>query len=195
MQERTRHRAVGAVVLLLVAAVVFPLVLESSPPGDRIPDEPDPAEVPVESPNRIRITTFGGGEETPLRAGSDEEAEPPDRASVALPAPTPAPTPAPAPAPAPAPVPPTDEAEDAAPTSGWAVQIGSFADPGNAERLREQIAARGYRVLTQRVETGDGKVRVRVLVGPDRTRGAAAAQRSRLRREVSIEGFLIRFPG
>ena len=82
----------------------------------------------------------------------------------------------------------------AAPVDGWAVQIGSFADPGNAERLREQVAARGYRVITQRVTTPEGKSRVRVLVGPDRTRPAAAARLSRLQRD-SIQGFLVRFPG
>ena len=90
--------------------------------------------------------------------------------------------------------PPGADSAAAVPVDGWAVQIGSFADPGNAERLREQVASRGYRVITQRVTTPEGKSRVRVLVGPDRTRPAAAARLSKLQRD-SIPGFLVRFPG
>ncbi len=174
MEERTRHRAVGAVVLLVAAAVVLPLVLESAPPGERAASGPVPPEA---SPDRIRITTFGGLEEERLAPRPGKEAGSPPAAATgssggdsggAAPAP--------------------------APVEGWAVQIGSFADPGNAEKLREQVASRGYRVITQRVTTPEGKARVRVLVGPDRNRPVAAARLSRLRRD-SIQGFLVRFPG
>ena len=173
MEERTRHRAVGAVVLLLAAAAVFPLVLESSPPGERILDEPEPVEAPEVSPDRIRITTFGEADEGVSPSGTEGAAEPPTSVAELEP----------------------DGPVETVLSDGWAVQIGSFADSGNAEKLREQVAARGYRVLTQRATSADGKVRVRVLVGPDRTRAAAAAQRSRLRRDDSIEGFLVRIPG
>lgn len=161
MEERTRQRAVGAVVLLVAAAVVLPLVLKSEPPGEGNASGPAPAGSPEASPDRIRITTFGGLEEERLAPRPGKEAEPPAAAGR---------------------------------VDGWAVQIGSFADPTNAERLREQVASRGYRVITQRVTTPEGKSRVRVLVGPDRTRPAAAARLSKLRRN-SIPGFLVRFPG
>lgn len=169
MEERTRHRAIGAVVLLIAAAVVLPLVLESSPPEERIASGPGSVDPPDSSPDRIRITTFDGVEDDRLGHGPGEETEVP-AVSAAPPG-------------------------DAVPADGWAVQIGSFADPGNAEKLKDQVATRGYRALTQRVTTQEGKSRVRVLVGPDRTRAAAAARLSRLRREESIEGFLVRYPG
>ena len=176
MEERTRHRAVGAGVLLLVAAIVLPLVLESSPPGERISPDPALANPPVSPPDRIRITPFagvGGERASPGSVGRTESpAAPADPAAV-----------------------PRSDPSAGSPTGDWAVQIGSFANPGNAELLREQVASRGYRVLIQRVTSGEGKSRVRVLVGPDRTRAAAAARRSRLQREESIEGFLVRYPG
>ena len=172
MEERTRHRAVGAVVLLVAAAVVLPLVLKSAPPGERNASGPAAAGPPeASSPDRIRITTFGGLEEERLAPRPGKEAEPPAAAD-----------------------PPGADSAAADRVDGWAVQIGSFADPGNAERLQEQVASRGYRVITQRVTTPEGKSRVRVLVGPDRTRPAAAARLSQLRRD-SIPGFLVRFPG
>ena len=172
MEERTRHRAVGAVVLLLVAAVAFPLLLRSSPPGERTPASPDPSAPSEESPDRIRITSFGGDEDTLIPSDGEvaDSSHPPIETD-------------------------SDQPGDTAPAAGWAVQIGSFANPDNAAKLEEQVAARGYRVLTERVTVANGKTRVRVLVGPDRTRAAAAAQRARLSREDSIEGFLVRFPG
>ena len=181
MEERTRHRAVGAAVLLLAAAIVFPLVLESSPPDERSASEPAPADPPDASPDRIRITTFDGYEEDTLPSKRREEAQPPAGSAVSS---------APASSVGAAGL----DRDEAAPVAGWAVQIGSFAKPSNAESLRKQVAARGYRVLTEGVTTGEGKPRVRVLVGPDRTRHAAAAQ-LRLLREDSIQGFLVRFPG
>lgn len=171
MEERTRHRAVGAVVLLVAAAVVLPLVLKSAPPGERDATGPAPTGPPEASPDRIRITTFEGLAEERRVPSPGTEAEPPPAAD-----------------------PPGADSGAAVPVDGWAVQIGSFADPGNAERLREQVASRGYRAITQRVTNPEGKPRVRVLVGPDRTRPAAAARLSQLQRD-SIPGFLVRFPG
>ena len=179
MQERTIHRAVGAAVLLLAAVVVLPLVLESEPPNEKPASEPAPAGPPEASLGRIRITTLDGEEEEPPSPKPRGKAEPPAGAGGPSGA-----SGASAPAPA-----------GASPDAGWAVQIGSFADPGNAERLKAQVASRGYRVLTQRFTNREGKERVRVLVGPDRTRAAADARRSRLRQEDSIQGFLVRYPG
>ena len=173
MEERTRHRAVGAVVLVLAAVVVFPLVLESSPPGERSVSESEPPEAPDASPDRIRITTFDGDGGGRRSAQWSEEVEPRSASGSGN----------------------GREPDAVAPVAGWAVQIGSFADPGNAARLREQVASRGYRALTQPITTREGKARVRVLVGPDRTRAAAAAMRTRLRRDDSIQGFLVRYPG
>lgn len=181
MEEQTRNRAVGAAVLLLAAVIVLPLVLESAPPDPEPVPEPAPADPPEPSPDRIRITTMDGKEETPPSPKPARKAEAPARPAPASVGSTRAPEPAPD--------------AGAAPAAGWAVQIGSFAEPANAEKLRAQVASRGYRVLTQQIAGGEGKARVRVLVGPDRTRAAAAAWRSRLEREDSIRGFLVRYPG
>lgn len=187
MEERTRNRAVGAVVLLLAAVIVLPLALESAPPGQAPAPDPAPADPPEPSPDRIRITTLEGKEESPP--------PPPPKPARAAEAPA-----RPAGASGGASGGGSGRAADpepagAAPDAGWAVQIGSFAEAANAEKLRAQVAARGYRVLTQRLTDREGRARVRVLVGPDRTRAAAAAWRSRLEREDSIPGFLVRYPG
>ena len=159
--------------LLLAATIVLPLVLESSPPGKRVAVEPAPADREEPSPDRIRITSFDGGAEPLPSPGTAEPPAAPSGSSDRL----------------------RDDSADVPPLAGWAVQIGSFADPANAEKLKKQVASRGYRVVTESVTTNEGSARVRVLVGPDRTRAAAAGRLSRLRREDSIDGFLVRYPG
>ena len=162
--------------LVVAAAVVLPLVLRSAPPDEMAsdvqasPDQRDP------SPDRIRITSFGGGDEPlPVIGGAVKEPEAP-AGRIEPPA--------------------RDaDADDAPAVSGWAVQIGSFADPENARRLKNQVEERGYRVVTERVTTSEGKPRVRVLVSPDRTRSIPAATLRLLRNKESIDGFLVRYPG
>lgn len=175
MEERTRHRAVGALVLLLAAVVVLPLVLDGSPPDERPASEPAPADPPAPALDRIRITTLEGEEEAAPSPRRARDAEAPARPAAAASDPEPG--------------------RAAVPDAGWAVQIGNFAEPDNAEERRKQVASRGYRVITQRVTDGEGRAWVRVLVGPDRTRADAAALRSRLQRKESIPGFLVRYPG
>lgn len=189
MEERTKHRLVGAGVLALAAAVVLPLVLRGSPPEVEPPapapsDAPSPE--PSSSPSRIRIVSLGGGD------GGVPPLPPRDRVEAASPPVPPAPA---EPAEPPRGVSPSAGGGRPRPAAGWAVQIGSFADPRNADNLRGQIASQGFPAFTQQVKSKDGKPRVRVLVGTDEKRSAAAARLSRLQREASVEGFLVRYPG
>ena len=181
-----KHRLVGAAALALAAAVVLPLVLRDAPPEARPPAAPPSDPAPAESapsPNRIRIVSLGGGDagvpalpprdrgEAVSPAAPPSSADPPRSASAGGGSARPSPAP------------------------GWAVQVGSFVDPRNADNLRTQIASQGFRAFTQQVRSQDGKPRVRVLVGPDEKRSAAAARLSRLRSEAAVEGFLVRYPG
>ncbi len=66
-----------------------------------------------------------------------------------------------------------------APSGDWAVQVGSFGDEGNAERLAQRVAALGHspRITTYRA---GGRVMYRVRIGPHATREAAEAAASAL---------------
>ena len=120
---------------------------------------------------------------------------PRDRAEAASPPASSVPAAPPAPAEPPGRASPSAGGGRPRPAPGWAVQIGSFADPRNADNLRGQIASQGFPAFTQQVKSKDGKPRVRVLVGTDEKRSAAAARLSRLQREASVDGFLVRYPG
>ena len=56
---------------------------------------------------------------------------------------------------------------------GWVVQLGSFAQHANAERLARQVRARGFKVSVSQESSGRRLFRVRVGPGQDR---AAATQ-------------------
>lgn len=70
----------------------------------------------------------------------------------------------------------------AAPQSGWVVQLGSFASRDNAERLAAEVRKGGYRAFVSRFESGRS-VRYRVRVGPEAQRAQAEAVAQRLQRD------------
>jgi DedD protein len=68
---------------------------------------------------------------------------------------------------------------DSKPTSGWAVQVGSFASRDNAERLAQKLKGKGFAAtLTQ---SPKGRRLWRVRVGPEADRAAATALAAKLR--------------
>jgi DedD protein len=66
--------------------------------------------------------------------------------------------------------------------SGWAVQLGSFSNAENAERLAAELRKRGYKAYVSRTQSG-GQPRLRVRVGPEQERARAEQLAERLRRE------------
>jgi DedD protein len=62
---------------------------------------------------------------------------------------------------------------------GWMVQLGSFANHVNAQRLAQQLSGRGYQVSI--VRGTSGRRLYRVLVGPTRDRSGALKLAARLR--------------
>jgi DedD protein len=72
------------------------------------------------------------------------------------------------------------EASSAASTRGWVVQLGSFADHGNASRLARSLSAKGFRMSVSRARAGS-RVLWRVRAGPARDRAGARRLAARLR--------------
>lgn len=62
--------------------------------------------------------------------------------------------------------------------AGWAVQLGSFAQRANAERLASEVRAQGFKVSISQESSGRRLYRVRV--GPAHDRAAASALASQL---------------
>lgn len=118
-------------------------------------------------------------------ASSEPQSKPePEPEPAAKPEPKAEPKPAPKPEPKPA-------VASNAPSSsagGWAVQVGSFGDPANAERLQKELQGKGF--AAYRIPRGS-KLTV-VFVGPYKSSEIGESARSRLQQQVNIKGLLVR---
>jgi DedD protein len=172
MDSRLKERLIGAAVLVALGVWLIPWLLdgagrprESAAPALELPAEADAAPVRTQT---IRLDQ---------RAVSAEAlAEVPSLAG------TPAGTHVAAPA-----GPAAERAATAAPglAGPWLVQLGSFGDAANAERLASRVDAYGYAAAVSDVKAS-GKVMHRVRLGPYATRGEAEAVTSSL----SVHGFV-----
>jgi DedD protein len=77
----------------------------------------------------------------------------------------------------------------AAKVDGYLVQIGAFSSAKGAAEQADRARKAGYKSFTEKVSTGQGE-RIRVRVGPFRTRDAAEQARTKLR-AAGIESVLV----
>ncbi|MDX1496738.1 MAG: SPOR domain-containing protein [Salinisphaeraceae bacterium] len=102
--------------------------------------------------------------------------------AAAAPKPAPKPEPKPQPESKPEPKPPEPIVEDtpkAMPSGGWMVQVGSYSKQENAESIRKQLAAKGYRVYVSTAQV-NGTTYHRVRVGPYQAKAEAGNAASKL---------------
>ncbi len=64
-------------------------------------------------------------------------------------------------------------------TGMWAVQLGSFLNQGNAERLAADLRKQGYAAFLSRLDTGSSALH-RVRIGPQKDRDSAEAVAAQL---------------
>lgn len=191
MERRVKERLIGASILVALIVLVVPELLSGPKPAAR-PATPEMLAASAPEPTRS-VTVDLATSKAPATPDNDA-------ASTTLPAtpasPTQAPTTSPQPvaiygpsrpippgaaAPAPRSTAPTPHAaapvESSAPPpisshAAWAVQLGSFANRPNAERLARQLKGKGFSVY---VVTGGtvAAARYRVRVGPLADRSSA----------------------
>lgn len=65
------------------------------------------------------------------------------------------------------------------PTGMWAVQLGSFSNQQNAERLAADLRQQGYAAFLSKLDTGSGELH-RVRIGPQKDRESAESVATRL---------------
>ncbi|MDX5298956.1 MAG: SPOR domain-containing protein, partial [Gammaproteobacteria bacterium] len=147
-------------------------VVDAEPVAPAAPAQPVNSQAPVAVTQPAASAPAAKPTPAPVAAAPVRPAAP--APAPAQPAPTPKPAVGAAPPAAPAPTP----APAATPTSGtWMLQVASFGSRENAQRLRDQIAARGYAASTSDFKQGD-KTLVRVLCGPFKQRSEAEAAKS-----------------
>ena len=77
-------------------------------------------------------------------------------------------------------------------TGLWAVQIGSFSNKENADRLAAGLREKGYAAFLSQVRTGEGELH-RVRIGPQKDRSSAEAVASKLAAD-DVDGQVVPHP-
>ena len=206
-RAQARRRLIGAVVLVGIGIVGFPLLFETQP-------RPIPVDLPIIIPNKDTAPPLAPAApqattpqatppqttppQTPAKSREEVQAEPrtpaPREAATTPAEPRPA-SPQPGEAKAKAPARSNAEAERArallegkataraeAPTAPerMVVQVGAFSDPAAARGVRQRVEQIGLKTFVQEVQTDGGK-RLRVRVGPFDSREDAEKAAARIK--------------
>jgi DedD protein len=181
MERALKERIIGAAALVLVVVLVVPVFLDGPPGEGEIVSERVPLPGQSEQENRTVVLDRDRTEPVPANQLADtppksqpvvEQSEPEPEPVKTRPAPEPVAEEAPA------------EQQPAATTSStgmWAVQLGSFANQENAERLAADLRKQGHAAFLSQVMTSDGQ-RHRVRIGPQKDRAAAEAVAASLKK-------------
>ncbi len=204
MDERLKHRLVGAAVLVSLGVIFIPMVLDNAgtenaaittsnippkpaaefssrvvpvgEPTSRIESEPlPPASVEAEG-------IYGAAPAADANAPVTPPAAAPGASVVADEPPAPADTTTAPAAPA-----------VAAGVTAWAVQLGSFSNAQNAIALRDRLRKMGYTAFVESAPD-DSRSMTRVYVGPELIRSNAVQMLEKLRAETRLRGIVVRYP-
>ena len=196
MDQKLKQRLVGAVVLISLAVIFIPVILEG--PDDewtpRVQEIPVPPQIEYQAEIELPVP-----DEAPSPAAETATpAQPPVPETQTADVPPPAEQPAPvrtepaAEQPAPVKAEPVAEQPAASPAAvagAWVIQVGSFSQQLNASGLRDRLEKTGYNSRLQEITSGTGKA-WRVLVGPFDTRAAAEKQRDRITGQHHMKGMV-----
>ncbi len=203
IRRRAKHRLFGAVVLVFVAVVAFPLLFDSQP-------RPVAVDTPIVIPDRNRTAPLAPdvpvpaaqAPAKPLLPAASSEVHPqaslePGKEEVVTPSAKPAQPPAPAARPAA-----SDKAdagqvgkndaqkamallegkEATAEAAKLVVQVGAFTDAEKVREVRRKLEQAGLKTYTQVIDGKDGKRTTRVRVGPFDNRAEADKAAARIRK-------------
>ena len=209
MEQTLKQRLIGAIVLVSLAVIFIPIILEGpdddwTPRSHSIPEQPQmddradmELQLPPETPVVDETVAMEVISQQPLERDSQPTVEAVKKQPVAVKVPDPVKVPEPVKA-TPKPAPPAKQAAQAVPKmqplKGWFVQVGSFGQEMNARGLQDRLATSGFQVQLEDVELGK-KHAYRVLVGPSTSRAAAEKQAEKLNSSQQLKGMVIEYPG
>lgn len=182
MDRALKERVIGAAVLVVVAVLIVPVFLDG-PSGDAV-NVQESIILPGQDGEGVRQKTIvlerdrdqpvpAARETTPLKTPTKE----PQKAATVAAKPATKPAETSATKPAPVAAKPTREVQST--TGMWAVQLGSFSNQANAERLAADLRKEGYAAFLSQLQTGSQKLH-RVRVGPQKDRSSAESMASKL---------------
>jgi DedD protein len=216
MDRALKERIIGAVVLVVFVVLIVPVFLDGPPESGEIVSErvPLPGQA-AEGETRTVVLDRDRDEPVPAAGSEMRRSEPAQKDTSVKPEPKPQaepepqpqsqpesqpesrspPDPGPDPVSRPAPAEPAKQqtAEASKSTTGmWAVQLGSFGNQQNAERLAADLRKQGFAAFLSQLSTGSGQLH-RVRIGPQKDRESAEAMAARLA-EAGHKGQVVPHP-
>lgn len=203
-----RHRIVGAIVLVTLAIILLPLILDENPAPTIAPatqggqeSSTQPGETGMARTEKIIVKKLTLNQGAPGKSSStpnsdskstDETAAIQSRVMTKKVEPDPA-TPVAGKAESKPVEVAVSHSKQAVTKPHWAVQVGTFSNQSNVRRLRKQLEQRGYAVMFKDIKLKQGNA-VRVRVGPYTTRASADKARGKIRQDIGIKGVVVAGP-
>jgi DedD protein len=196
MDRALKERIIGAAVLVVFVVLVVPVFLDGPPQSDEIVSErvPLPGQA-AEGETRTVVLDRDRDEPVPVPAPAAEPVAEQEKPAEPKPEPKAEPETRREPEPKPEPVKPAAQPPASASGSAtgmWAVQLGSFGNQENAERLAADLRKQGFAAFLSQLSTDSGQLH-RVRIGPQKDRESAEAMAARLA-EAGHKGQVVPHP-
>jgi DedD protein len=198
MERALQERIIGAIILVIFVVLVVPIFLDGPPDDGEVVSER--VLLPGQEGQDIKVVVLDRERSEPIPVANsiapDADAQQADTVETEVPSMTPQRE-----------ADPIEERESdeasAAPqpkvetpaestTGMWAVQLGSFSNKENAEKLAGDLRKQGYAAFLSQLQTDAGQLH-RVRIGPQKNRESAEAMAARLLK-VSHEGQVVPHP-
>jgi DedD protein len=174
MDRALKERVIGAIVLVVVAVLVVPVFLDGPSSDAEVVSNVVTLPGQSEQAGMTQTVVLNRDRNEPVPASAPAQVEN---------NPKPVKTASPAATKQAASVSPNDDSESVmaaeSATGMWAVQLGSFSNQENAERLAADLRKQGYAAFLSRLVTDSGALH-RVRIGPQKDRDSAEAVAAQL---------------
>ena len=182
MERALKERIIGAAVLVLVVVLVVPVFLDGSPGDGEIVTKHQALPGQADHENKTVVLERDRTEPVPSNGSSESSQQATEPRPVVVQTES-SPEPVVTEPAESKPMPEEPIAEKptatASSTGMWAVQLGSFGDQENAERLAADLRKQGFAAFLSQLSTGSGQLH-RVRIGPQKDRESAEAMAERL---------------
>ncbi|WP_101759534.1 SPOR domain-containing protein [Oceanicoccus sp. KOV_DT_Chl] len=175
MNDGFKQRLVGAVVLVCLALIMWPLIFSDA---DRIAMDRTSQIPPTPAFEKYTVTA-------PARPPSIEPVVTPQEQPVAAPTPS-------LPKAEEPPIKLTPRLDSRNLPEAWVLQIASFSETANARELTKALVEKGYKAYTRTVTTSDGPS-TRVYIGPRLTSDAFDDIMPTINKAYGVKAMVVRY--
>jgi len=196
MEQDLKERIVGAAVLVILAVIFIPMLLDETPETEsvitesNIPPKPDNIPAPPEGDFSSRIIPLQQEEADTTISKSEEKTEDKPTAENTMATDTIAATGEQKPS---ASVVVNGEPATNVGLTAWVVQLGSFASEENAQALNKKLREADYEAFVEPLKQ-NADVIYRVRVGPELKRSDAESIRDQLKKTMKLDGIVTQYP-